>query len=490
MGNRLTFFMAALLLYFFGFNQTVLADNITVRKVLQKIRSYYKQQNQTTHPVQNPVPPPTPAPNNPTQPSERTPFGLHAAGSGTEAKDIGASIVRKMLRWGDAEPAKGSYQTELMDKSIKQTADHGLSIVVSLVAASPWGTNPAALQSKCGSYTCTGIPTDHEAWKNFIRTIVERYDGDGNQDMPGLKHPIKYWQIENEWLAQWKNSAEDYLAHLKETSETVKQADPEAKIILAGATARLIAAADGYWQNNTVQTGTSDADLKVLSVDEYIHKAKNSPRYKTAKQKLELIFSQGHPYFDIVDFHTYGEPEEIVASANFIKDLMHKNGYAKPIWSLEAAAPFFNFTEEKFTEDVIKLYQLGLGSGVEKIFWSSLVPTLAWNENFLRLALIDTNKRKTSAYYAYKLAAEKLKGYRSTELVNSGANVRVFKNTTETGEVYVGWSTTGQFENITLPFPNAKQVKVTNSRATVNLVSVTNGSVALSLSSPVFIEPA
>ena len=35
-------------------------------------------------------------------------------------------------------------------------------------------------------------------YKIFLIKLVDRYDGDGKNDMPGLTKPIKHWQIMNE----------------------------------------------------------------------------------------------------------------------------------------------------------------------------------------------------------------------------------------------------------------------------------------------------
>jgi len=41
-------------------------------------------------------------------------------------------------------------------------------------------------------------PNNMTAFKRFIAKMVERYDGDGIDDMPGLLYPIKYYEIGNE----------------------------------------------------------------------------------------------------------------------------------------------------------------------------------------------------------------------------------------------------------------------------------------------------
>ena len=35
-------------------------------------------------------------------------------------------------------------------------------------------------------------------YKTFLLKLVDRYDGDGSNDMPGLTKPIIYWDIMNE----------------------------------------------------------------------------------------------------------------------------------------------------------------------------------------------------------------------------------------------------------------------------------------------------
>lgn len=44
----------------------------------------------------------------------------------------------------------------------------------------------------------TWIPVDTPKYIRFVEAAVERYDGDGVDDMPGLTNPIRYWQVGNE----------------------------------------------------------------------------------------------------------------------------------------------------------------------------------------------------------------------------------------------------------------------------------------------------
>lgn len=91
-------------------------------------------------------------------------------------------------------------------------------------------------------------PTNWEDYKKWVASVVERYDGDGVFDMPGLKIPIKYWEVMNEpdlsygnnvpdadRLTFYKNGPKEYADLLLKTSEAVRLADKDAKILISGA---------------------------------------------------------------------------------------------------------------------------------------------------------------------------------------------------------------------------------------------------------------
>ena len=85
-----------------------------------------------------------------------------------------------------------------------------------------------------------------EDWGRFVQEVVERYDGDGYKDMPGLKYPIKYWEGWNEpnywspkggfWHKKWSDEYDtadlNFLIKMQKVYyESVKKADPEAVVV-------------------------------------------------------------------------------------------------------------------------------------------------------------------------------------------------------------------------------------------------------------------
>lgn len=87
------------------------------------------------------------------------------------------------------------------------------------------------------------LPNDMTAYENWVKAVVERYDGDGRHDMKGLKVPIKYWEVMNEpdlsgsddTLDFWKGDEADYATLLIHTYSAIKEADPNARVLIAAA---------------------------------------------------------------------------------------------------------------------------------------------------------------------------------------------------------------------------------------------------------------
>jgi len=77
----------------------------------------------------------------------------------------------------------------------------------------------------------TGLEAEYQA---FVRAVVERYDGDGVDDVDDHVR-VKHWQVMNEpfWaLSQGVLTPRQYADLVVLTEQAIHQADPEAKIVL------------------------------------------------------------------------------------------------------------------------------------------------------------------------------------------------------------------------------------------------------------------
>ena len=73
------------------------------------------------------------------------------------------------------------------------------------------------------------------AWGRFVREVVERYDGDGVKDMPGLLRPLRAIQILDraDAPASWLGSNLQYLRLLHAGGTAAKEAHPDVRVVAA-----------------------------------------------------------------------------------------------------------------------------------------------------------------------------------------------------------------------------------------------------------------
>lgn len=95
-------------------------------------------------------------------------------------------------------------------------------------------------------------PCDEAAYAAWVRALVDRYDGDGANDMPGLAYAIRYWEVLNEPSMQgaeltfFQEEPEVY-ADLFLTTAAVIQAEDENALILPAGQSGMMQEAKDYW---------------------------------------------------------------------------------------------------------------------------------------------------------------------------------------------------------------------------------------------------
>ena len=144
--------------------------------------------------------------------------------------------------WNHIEKEKGNFTWEEADKYVVYAQEHNQTILATIwphanweqksckrkKARSPFGKKFTKYLSK---------PCSMDDYKNFLLQLVDRYDGDGANDMPGLTKPIKYWDIMNEpeFKMFFKGSKEDFVEIFNFSSKIIKGKQKEAMIVMAGA---------------------------------------------------------------------------------------------------------------------------------------------------------------------------------------------------------------------------------------------------------------
>jgi hypothetical protein len=186
-------------------------------------------------------------------------------------------------------------------------------------------------------------PSDWDSYKKWVEAVVERYDGDGKNDMKDLKIPIKYWEVMNEpdlegpnnqerSLDFYKQGANDYAQLLINTSVAIRSADSEAKILIAGA------------------AGADDQFLAFY-------------RQVFAQTEVSLAFDIGNVHCISDDQGTFD------FNVGKYKAMLAEFGITKPIWVTEAET-FYGTTAEENYQNTQKSTTGALSDGAQRIFYT------------------------------------------------------------------------------------------------------------------------
>jgi Glycosyl hydrolase catalytic core len=209
----------------------------------------------------------------------------------------GVQSVRAAFNWAAAQPTKdGPYDFSATDLIVGDAAQDGLTVLPVVLYTPSW-------DARANPPGTIAIPSQDAPYAAYLTALVNRYGPSGTYwaDNPTLpKRPIRAWQIWNEpnFTYYWPTRpfAPSYMALVKAAHTAVKQADPGAKIVLAGMP-------NDAW--------------------DYLQKIYNVPH-------------AGH-YFDVVAAHPYTVvPSNVILFLQKMRAVMKRNGdAAKPIMITE-----------------------------------------------------------------------------------------------------------------------------------------------------------
>jgi hypothetical protein len=219
---------------------------------------------------------------------------------GPQARELGAGLVRAYLYWGQIEPEPGRYTWETVDALLDQLAQlgEGAEAWITLCSSSPWATRTPT------DFLPPSPAVDQAAYGEFVRRVVRRCAG-----------RVQYWQCDNEPSNTgllWAGTAAEYVAQLQTMYRAVRDADPDAAVVLGGC---------GY---------------DVLS----------SPPDSPQRQFFDHLAGAGRDHFDLFSVHLYGDLASIPDYVQTARDFMRAHGYLKPVLAGEHAGPQpFEFPE-------------------------------------------------------------------------------------------------------------------------------------------------
>ncbi|MBN2570373.1 MAG: hypothetical protein JXB42_13180 [Deltaproteobacteria bacterium] len=331
-------------------------------------------------------------------------------------------------------------------------------------------------------YITPSLPKNIEAFKAFVHAAVERYDGDGENDMPGILYPIKYWKIEDEAMVRryFNGSASDYAKVVVATYDAIKSADRNATVILS------------------MVRGYEFAPDPYLFMDEFFR---------------EISKSGNVPKWDIIDHHWMVDAPKVPQKIQYreIKRYLSDiKTYAEkyklrmtPFWTMEVAGIYT--PERMHAIDLVKRFVYPFSLGVRKVFWSGLIEKPAGNlvgreiDPFEKVPLIDSSGTRKLAYYSLRNLVSALDGFDSSKTVTlkDTNDTYIFKFTCKNLPVWVMWydgkGSVKERINIPsgvqglivteaiLPFESGQSVKGSNPLFKKSIVRVTGGSAEIEI---------
>ena len=144
--------------------------------------------------------------------------------------------------WNKIEKKKGSFSWEESDEYVVYAQEKNQTIISTIWPYSNWDQKSCKrkkAKSPFGKHFSKYLskPCSMEDYKTFLLNLVDRYDGDGNNDMPGLTKPIIHWEIMNEpeFKMFFKGNKEEFIEIFNFSSKIIKEKQKDSVIIMAGA---------------------------------------------------------------------------------------------------------------------------------------------------------------------------------------------------------------------------------------------------------------
>ncbi len=156
--------------------------------------------------------------------------------------------------WNRIEREQGNFRWDRADQYVVYAQDHNQKIIATIWPYADWeqmsckrkkGKNPFG--KKFAKYISK--PCSMDDYKKFILALVDRYDGDGSNDMPGLTKPITHWEIMNEpeFKMFFKGTSKEFVEIFIFSSKTIREKQKESIIIMAGA-ASMFPESEKFWK--------------------------------------------------------------------------------------------------------------------------------------------------------------------------------------------------------------------------------------------------
>ncbi len=229
------------------------------------------------------------------------------------------------VEWGEMQSGpRAAIDFTRLDNYVRhyQAAGFG-ELVLCLKPHARWAAREVAL---IGIKNPSPKREHHELFATWIRSVVERYDGDGVDDLDGLRWPVRYLEIGSELSSYQPEPIAEYLETLEVAYKAAHAASPS--ILVAHA---------------AFLTTTAFRDHPTPSETNYERAfADMSPRVNPEHRLASIHAVLDRPeLFDVVNYHALADPYELEDACRWLRFEMGQRGYDKPILVSDTLATTF-----------------------------------------------------------------------------------------------------------------------------------------------------
>ena len=327
----------------------------------------------------------------------------------------GIGTVRISASWARIEPRRGQFDFGGLDDRIRALQDLGIAPFVTFESTADWATDPATRGVK------NARPRDPADWSRFVRAVVDRYDGDGSADMPGLSAPVTYYQAANEWISDtnrsggWASGTADLIDYVRVAHDAVKGQDPRATFVMGGIAAFnsdiLLVARDG--RDLPVRQSWSPTSETVLTRSDM-----RGPTIASIIDDRVLPVLREAP-FDVASVHLYGPEDRDGARIAWLKRIT-----GRPVLSSECGGPTLDYggsySGEEHFRAVVERNLNVLATGAPFCLWFRLGESEGASYGNRRTALYLATADAKPGVYAYRLLARLIDAAARVEVVGPG----------------------------------------------------------------------
>jgi hypothetical protein len=433
-------------------------------------------------------------------------------GTVPEMKRIHSTFFRAAAHWGSIEPVEGAFDWSALDHEVIPKTRAGIHVIIAIHSNSAWG-------SACGGAVFS-TPINRPAFKEFVRRLVERYDGDGVDDAPGLRTPVRYFQVENQWVTAvfyrdrtncpmpgepLPPSTEDVAAtgDLEASGHPMVAAADYVAEYKAARGAALLANPDALLGPGNVPSGAADAALfclgrlgkklpqNILRPDGTVKlsilwtkrqvcnkRGVNERGIKSFIRYNKIVLERAMPKLvgivDYLDIAQYGLYQNVPLRNQWIAERAAAWGFSPvpPIVSWEMGGPDRRVLTpgpapiRDVAYDVVKRLSLAFATGTGTATWfhNHFNPAAAVGVRFT--SLLDAKNKKLPGYWNLLLLTERLAGAKSAtmEVLGNAQGYVVKFRRNAAHQVIVAWADGGLSTRIALKHASVQVIQARGKR--------------------------